>query len=101
MRVLPYFGRMRVGQLRSLLTTLRAAGVTEYAAPYGKGTLTLKLAGGFAESLPAAKSKGKTEAAPTEDERLLKHLTTPDAQAALKALEVPAEQMAEVLRGLA
>ena len=93
---------MRVGQLRSLLQTLRAAGVTEYQAPDGKrGTLTLKLAGGFAEPLPERKGKAKTEPAATEDERLRKHLSTPGAQNVLKELGVTAELMAEELRGLA
>jgi hypothetical protein len=92
---------MRVGMLRSLLTILRAAGVTEFSAPDGKGTLTLKLAGGFAEPLPAAKSKPRAEPVLTAEDQLAKHLATPSAQATLKALGVPADLMAEELRGLA
>ena len=90
---------MRVGQLRSLLQVLRAAGVSEYQGVDGKGTLTLKLGGEVVA--PAARGKAKAEAPLSEAGRMVAQLQTKEAAETLKRLDVPVEIAAEILGGMA
>ena len=90
---------MRLGALRALLTTLRANGVTDYIAPDGKGTLTLKLGGEVVA--PVVRGKSKAEAPVSEAGRMVAQLQTKEAAETLKRLDVPVEIAAEILGGMA
>jgi hypothetical protein len=85
---------MRVGQLRSLLSTLRAAGVSEYSDT--KSGVVLKFGAGW---VPLEAGKAKDKRKDDLPQTLAQKLESPEAREAMKGLGITSETAHEVLNG--